>query len=326
MIRSLIKVATAAIAIGTAAPALAEFPERAVSIVVPYGAGGATDISARALSKSLREVVPVPVTIVNRPGAGGATGTVSVQNAATDGYTMLAARIGTHSLSLAMRANLPYTIEDFDFLGVYELNPIVCVVNPRSKHNSVTDVVAAANAGEKPSYATSGVGNVQHLGAIMVLDAFGAEDAVNGVTHIPFAGGGEAAAAMLAGTADFACDNSSSLIGFIQAGQLKPLLVTSSDRIDGIDAPKVAELGHPELEVLVGWTGIAAPAGVDPAIEETWISWLDAAVADPEFVEVMTSRGSIIGLKTPKESIDFIMNQYNTFYDLVTELGIRIEN
>ena len=115
-----------------ATAALAEYPERPVNMIIPYGAGGATDISARSIAEALTEAAGTPMVMSNVTGAGGATGSVAVQNAKGDGYTMLFARVGSHTVNPAMKATLPYTLEDFRFVTVYEINPVVCAVTPAS--------------------------------------------------------------------------------------------------------------------------------------------------------------------------------------------------
>ncbi|MEO1456446.1 MAG: tripartite tricarboxylate transporter substrate binding protein, partial [Pseudomonadota bacterium] len=244
----------------SAGAAFAEYPERAVTMVIPYGAGGATDISARTISEPLGKLSPEPMLMVNRTGAGGATGSVSVANADADGYTMLFARVGSHSVNPAMKATLPYTLDDFDFVGVYEINPVVCAVAADSEITSMEDLVAKVKAEPgSVSFSSSGVGSLLHLAGTMALDSFGVENATEAAVHIPLKGGGAAATAVLAGTATFICTNSSALASFVSNGQLKPLLVTTPEPVEGFDAPTASSLGHPELEQLVGWTGIAGP-------------------------------------------------------------------
>lgn len=308
------------------APVRAEYPERPITLVIPYGPGGATDISVRTLAKPLGEIVPQPVVAVNRTGAGGATGSVSVKNADPDGYTMLAARVGSHSVNPAMKATLPYTLDDFRFVGVYEVNPVVCAVSASSDIKTVDDLVAKVKANPgKVSFSSSGVGSMLHLAGAMLLSTFGVEKPLESAVHIPLKGGGAAATAVLAGTATFICTNSSALASFVANGQLRPLLVTTKERLAGFDAPTAAELGHPELEQLVGWTGIAGPKGISDEVVTKWREWLAKATADKTFLEQMTKRGSIIRLMSPEESQAFIQKQYETFRKLVDQLGMRIE-
>jgi tripartite-type tricarboxylate transporter receptor subunit TctC len=316
----------AGLAVGVAAPAQAEYPTQAITLVIPYGPGGATDISVRTLAKPLSKIVPQPVLPVNRPGAGGATGSVSVANADADGYTMLAARVGSHTVNPAMKATLPYTLDDFRFVGVYEINPVVCAVAEASDIKSMDDLVAKVKASPGAvKYSSSGVGSMLHIAGAMVLSSFGIEKPLEEAVHLPLKGGGEAATAVLAGTADFICTNSSALASFVANKQLRPILVTPKEGVEGFDAQTAAALGHPELEQLVGWTGIAGPKDLPDEVAAKWREWLAEATTDKEFVEVMEKSGSVIRLMSPEESQDFIRKQYETFRKLVDQLGMRIE-
>ncbi|MGR3651163.1 MAG: tripartite tricarboxylate transporter substrate binding protein, partial [Roseovarius sp.] len=177
-----------------AAPALAEYPERPINMIIPYGAGGATDISARTIAEPLGRAVGGTLVMSNITGAGGATGSVAVQNAKPDGYTMLFARVGSHSVNPAMKATLPYTLNDFRFVTVYEINPVACAVRPDSGIESMEDLVNLTES-EGTSYSSSGVGSMLHLAAVFVLDEFGVKDPLEKATHIPQKGGGAAATA-----------------------------------------------------------------------------------------------------------------------------------
>ena len=309
-----------------AAPALAEYPERAIQLIIPYGAGGATDLSARALANALTPTLSEPLILVNRVGAGGATGSVMAANAEGDGYTMLAARVGSHTVSPAMKATLPYALEDFRFVGVYEINPVVCAVKAGSDIGSMDDLVGAIGADPGyVSYSSSGVGTLLHIAAVMVLDSFGVKDPLEATTHLPMSGGGEAATAVLQGTATFVCTNSSALASFVANGQLKPILVTTPEPLEGFDAPTAASLGHEGLEELVGWTGIAGPADLSDEAAEAWRGWLAKATRDEAFIKYMKQAGSQIRLMSPEESLAFVDKQYETFRGLVDELDMRIE-
>lgn len=308
----------------TATAALAEYPERPINMIIPYGAGGATDISARTIAEPLGTAVGKPLVMANVTGAGGATGSVAVQNASPDGYTMLFARVGSHSVSPAMKATLPYTLDDFRFVTVYEINPVACAVNPSSGIESMEDLVAKVKEGGV-TYSSSGVGSLLHLAGAMVLREFGIEDPLEAATHIPLKGGGAAATAVLNGTATFICTNSSALASFVANKQLNPILVTTAEPVPGFDAPTSADVGKPQLEQLVGWTGIAGPAGLPDDVAAKWGEWMATATKDEDFLTKMTERGSVIELMSPEEANEFIETQYNTFRKLVDELGMRVE-
>jgi tripartite-type tricarboxylate transporter receptor subunit TctC len=304
--------------------ATAEYPERPINMIIPYGAGGATDISARTIAEALGAAAGKPLVMANVTGAGGATGSVAVQNANPDGYTMLFARVGSHSVNPAMKATLPYTLDDFRFVTVYEINPVACAVSPDSGIETVDDLIAKVAEGGV-SYSSSGVGSLLHLAGAMVLKEFGVENPLTEATHIPQKGDGEAATAVLNGTVTFICTNTSALSNFVANGQLKPILITTAEPVVGFDAPTANDLGKPRLNALVGWTGIAGPAGLPDDISAKWGNWITEAATDAKFVDTMASLGSVIDVMTPEESIEFINTQYSIFRALVDELGMRVE-
>lgn len=317
--------AVSAIIVGLGTAAFAEgYPERPINMVIPYGAGGATDISARTIAEPLGTAVGKSLVMANVTGAGGATGSVAVKNAKADGYTMLFARVGSHSVNPAMKATLPYTLDDFRFVTVYEINPVACAVASGSDINSMDDLIAKVNEGGV-SYSSSGVGSLLHLAGAMVLKEFGVEDPLGQAVHIPQKGGGAAVTAVLNGTATFLCTNSSALASFVANDQMKPLMVTTAEPVVGFDAPTAADLGKPALHQLVGWTGIAGPAGISDEVAGKWGEWMNAAANDAEFVSAMEARGSVINVMSPEDANTFIQEQYNTFRALVDELGMRIE-
>lgn len=308
----------------TAAASAADYPERPITMVIPYGAGGATDISARTISGVLGDAVGQPLIMTNITGAGGATGSVAVQNAKADGYTMLFARVGSHSVNPAMKATLPYTLDDFRFVTVYEINPVACGVTPQSGIKSMDDLVAKVKEGGV-TFSSSGVGSMPHLASVMVLKEFGIENPLEAATHIPQKGGGAAAAAVLNGTATFFCSNSSELAGFVANQQLLPILVTTAEPVKGFDAPTAADLGKPALHQLVGWTGIAGPDDLPDDVAEKWRAWMEKATSNEDFRSTMEAQGSVIKLMSPDEASIFIQNQFNTFRKLVDELGMQIK-
>jgi tripartite-type tricarboxylate transporter receptor subunit TctC len=305
--------------------ALADYPDRPIKMVIPFSAGGATDISARTIAEPLGAVVGKALIMANVSGAGGATGSVTVQNAKPDGYTMLFARVGSHSVNPAMKATLPYTLDDFRFVTVYEINPVACAVTPTSGIKSMDELIAKVKQGGV-SYSSSGVGSLLHLAGVMVLSEFGIDNPLEAAVHIPQKGGGAAATAVLNGTATFLCTNSSALTSFVANEQLVPLMVTTAEPVTGFDAPTAAELGKPALHQLVGWTGIAGPDDLPDDISAKWGEWMKSATDDVAFREKMEARGSVIEFMNTEEANTFIEEQYTTFRALVDRLGMRIEN
>lgn len=326
MKKTLIALTLGSAAAALAAPVAAEYPTRAIQMIIPFGPGGATDLSARALATALTPIVPQPVVVTNRAGAGGTTGSVAVRDAEGDGYTLLFPRVGSHTVNPAMNPNLPFAIDEFRFVGVYEINPVACVVNSNSGITTLDELIAKVN--DNPGevlFSSAGVGTLPHFGALMVLDAYGVTDLAENVIHIPTEGDGQALTAVLQGTSDFYCGSTSPAAPFVQSGQMVPLMVTSSERVQGFDAPTVDELGKPELKALVGWTGIAGPASLPDDVVEKWGEWLAEAVQDADFQRFMTSGGSVVELMSPEDSVTFVNDAYEIFRRLVVELDLEIE-
>ncbi|WP_142848045.1 tripartite tricarboxylate transporter substrate binding protein [Telmatospirillum sp. J64-1] len=325
--KSIKRILGASAILATAAmPAFAaDYPKRPVTLVVPYGTGGSTDIASRSLTNVLGKHSSHPIMVVNRVGAAGVTGSVSVANARDDGHTVLAARVGSHTINPAMKRTLPYTLDDFRFVGVFELNAVVCATGANSGIDTIEQLMDKIKADPgSVSYVSTGVGTLLQLASIMIMDAYGIENPL-AVTHLPMRGGGEAATAVFAGNATFVCTNSSDLASFVANKQLKPLLTTTKERLPAFDAPTVAELGHPELEVLVGWTGIAGPANLPDEAAVQWGEWLKIATSDQGFVDHLTRMGSEVVYMDPDESKQFIQHQYEVFKELVTRLDLSVE-
>ena len=304
----------------------ADYPSKPINMVIPYGTGGATDISARTLAAPLGKLVSQPLLMVNKTGAGGVTGSFAVANSKNDGYTLLFARVGTHSVNPALKESVPYKLSDFDYIGVYEINPVACVVHPDSGFKGMQDVAdAVKKAPGKITFSSSGVGTLPMLASVMVLREFGVKEPTKQATHIPMKSDGDGATAVLNKTATFFCGNSSALASFVANKQLKPMLVTTAEPVVGFDAPTSADLKKPNLQKLVGWTGLAGPKGMPKEAVSMWRDVLSKAVTDKDFLTQMQSKGSQINMMGPDESKQFIEDQYKAFRAIVDELGIRIK-
>jgi len=314
------------LALGGQAALADKYPSKPVNMVIPYGPGGATDVSARNLAAPLGKQFNQPLLMVNRAGAGGVPGALSVAQAKPDGYSILFARVGTHSVNPALKEAIPYKLADFDYIGVYEINPVACVVRPDSGFDNIQQVADAVkkNPG-KITFSSSGVGSMPMLASILVLNEFGIEEPTKQATHIPMKSDGEGATAVLNGTATMFCGNTSGFAGFVKNKQLKAILVTTAEPVVGFDAPNATDLKKPNLTKLVGWTGLAGPKGMPKEAVAMWRDALGKAVQDKAFVTKMESLGSVIKMMGPEESEAFIKGQYESFRAIVDKLGIRIK-
>lgn len=311
--------------LAVAGSALADYPAKPVTLVSPYGPGGAADLAARTIAGTAPAYLGQAVLVVNRTGAAGVTGSTTVAKGRPDGYTLLLARVGSQAAVPAINRKIPYTWDEFTFLGLLELNPFVLVVNADSPIESLDDVKAAATGGgEKPSYASAGVGTLLHVAMVMVLDQFGLpQDAMK---HVPYKGGGKAAAAVVGGHVDMMFQNLSGVIGNIQAGKLRALAVSTPERVAAIpDVPTVAEAGYPALETVVGWSGVWGPPGMDPAATDKWVEVLGKLKDDRAWNKLTRGLGSIPSIRGPEDTRMFVQNQYEAFRTLTEKLGMTIQ-
>ena len=215
-----------AMVLAFAGMAWAKYPDKPVTLVVPYGPGGASDLAARALASVAPNITGEPLVVVNRPGAGGVVGSTYVARAKADGYNLLLSRVGSNGVAPAINLKTPYKWNDFTFLGLLELNPVVYVVQSSSPFKTLKDVVEAIkkNPG-KYSYSTSGPTTILNMGFQKLLAD--ADLSTSAVKMVPYKGGGGAKTALLGGHVDFLCINLSTVIDQIQAGRLRALAVTT---------------------------------------------------------------------------------------------------
>ncbi|MCZ0812154.1 MAG: Bug family tripartite tricarboxylate transporter substrate binding protein [Pseudomonadota bacterium] len=312
----------------TALPLAAQdYPSQPVQLTAPYGPGGASDLAARNLANVAPDYMGQPVLVTNRAGAGGATGSAYVKNSDPDGYNLLLARIGSHSISPALKTSMPYKWDDFTYLSLLEINPAACATATSKPYESLEELRAAIEAAPGAvTYSSAGVGTLHHLGGIMLLDELGFEDPAVAATHIPFQSGGAAAAAAATGQVDFVCSNISAIISQIEGGQLRPLVVTTPERVESLpDVQTASELGYPALEALVGWSGLVGPPGMSDEIVATWTEVLQEVASDERWVNQTKSLGSVPMMLSPEETVAFVENQYTTFRSLVEELGLQID-
>lgn len=319
--------AVPAILMGGTSLATAKYPDKPITLVAPYGPGGASDLASRTLASVIPQYLGQPVLVVNRSGAGGVTGSAFVYNSKPDGYTVMLARIGSHTVSPAMKSNIPYQYDKFTYMGLLEINPVICATSTKKPYKTLKDLIAAIKAHPgQLSYSSAGVGTLLQVAAVMVMDEVGIKDPIKAAIHVPYKGGGNAATAAATGQVDFVCTNSSALIGHIQGGALRPLLVTTPERLKDVpSAPTVRELGYPNLEVLVGWSGIAGPPNTPKEVVDVWAAALQKVKKDKSWNKLEARLGSVPHILSPADTVAFVKKQYKVFSSLVNRLGMRIK-
>ncbi len=307
-----------------ATAAQAEYPTKPVTLVSPYGPGGAADLAARTLSATAPGLLGNGILVVNRTGAAGVIGSTFVAKSKPDGYALLLARVGSQAAVPAINRKIPYKWDDFTFLGLLEQNPFALTVSAKSPYKTFKDLEKAAKSGKKLSYSSAGVGALQHLGMVILLDELGLNQ--DSMKHIPFKGGGKAGAAVIGGHVDIFFQNLSGVIGNIQGGQMRALAVTTAKRAPSISSvPTFRELGYPKMEVVMGWSGLWGPKNLPADVVGKWTGLLQKLKTDKAWNKMTKGLGSLPMIMNPVDTKAFVKIQYETFKEVTERLGLTIK-
>jgi len=305
------------------------WPSRPVRIVVPFAAGGTTDILARALAPELSKAFGQSFIVDNRAGAGGNIGADIVAKSPNDGYTLLMGTVGTHGINRALYAKLPFDpIKDFAPVTLVAAVPNVMEMNAGKARemgiHNVADFIkyAKAHPGQL-NMASSGNGTSIHLAGELFKSMTGTF-----MTHIPYRGSGPAIMDMLSGNADVMFDNIPSSIQQIKAGKLVALAVTSAKRSAALpDVPTVEEAGGPALKGFEAssWFGLLAPAGTSPDIVNRIQQEAAKALGTPAVKEKLLAQGAVPSGNTPAEFTRLIANEHIKWAKVVKDSGAKID-
>ena len=263
----------------TPAQAQDKWPSRPITYVVPFAAGGTTDVLARVIGNKLGPVLGTSVVVENKPGAGGNIGSDFVAKAAPDGYTILGGTISSHAINVSLYPNMPYDpIKSFSPVTLIGTLPNVLVVNADSPYQSLQEVISAAKAqSEKLTFGSSGNGTSQHLSGELFQSMTGSK-----MLHIPYKGSAPAMQALLGRQVNLVFENILSAVPLIQSGKLRPLAVTSSTRASSLpDVPTLSEAGLPGYEI-VSWQAVFAPAGTPQPVVQRLSTEIGKIINDPE--------------------------------------------
>ena len=319
----------AAAVLPLAARAQSTWPTKPVRIVVPFAAGGTTDILARALAPELQRAFGQPFVVDNKPGAGGNSGAAEVAKSAPDGHTLLMGTVGTHAINVALYPKLPYDpARDFVPITLVAGVPNVLVMNPAAAQrygiNTVPDLIRVlqANPG-KLNMASSGNGTSIHLSGELFKSLTGTY-----MVHIPYRGSGPALMDLIGGTMDLMFDNLPSALPHIKAGKLKALAVTSATRSAAVpELPTIAEAGGPALKgyEASSWFGLLAPAGTPLEVVNRLQQETAKALATPALKERLLAQGAIPGGITSAEFARYIEAETRKWALVVKASGARVD-
>ncbi|MBK9136775.1 MAG: tripartite tricarboxylate transporter substrate binding protein [Betaproteobacteria bacterium] len=323
------QVAVAATALPLVARAQGAWPAKPVRIVVPFAAGGTTDILARAIAPELQKAFGQPFVVDNKPGAGGNNGAAEVSKAPNDGYHFLMGTVGTHAINVSIYPKMPYDhVKDFAPVTLVAGVPNVLVMNPASAQrlgvNSVADLVKAlkANPG-RLNMASSGNGTSIHLAGELFKTMTGTF-----MVHIPYRGSGPALIDLMGGNMDVMFDNLPSALPHIKSGKLKALAVTSAVRSSALpDLPTVAEAGGAALKgyEASSWFGLLAPAGTPADVINRVQAEVAKALAAPAIKERLVAQGAIPSGNSPAEFARMIDAETKKWAGVVKASGAKVD-
>lgn len=306
------------------APAIAQspWPARPIRFIVPFPAGGGTDIIARELGNRLATANGWTVVMDNRPGSGGNLGVDAVAKAPPDGYTLVLGQTSNLAINPTLYSRLPYDpLKDLAPVSLVASSPLVLVVAADSPYATLADVVKAAKARpDALNYATSGNGTVAHLATEMFQRAAGIK-----LTHIPYKGASQGVTDVIGGQVQLYMSSVTTLIGHIRNGKLRALAVTSSARTADLpDVPTVAESGYKGFEAAT-WFGVLGPAGLPKEIVATLNAAINKALATPEMKARLQAQGADVVGSTPGKFAAFMHDEVARWGKVVKESGAKAD-
>lgn len=298
------------------------YPLRPVTLIVPFPAGGSTDLVARLVAEKMSQELGQQIVVDNRGGAGGNVGSAAAAKADADGYTLLMGTVATHALNPALYKKMPYDpVKDFAPISLLVVVPNVLVVNPEFPAKSVAELIELAKA--KPgeySYASSGNGTPLHLSGELFKSMAGID-----IVHVPYKGAGPALVDVMGGHVPIMFDNLPSSTEHIKAGKLRGLAVTTAERAPSMpDLPTVAESGLPGYETYT-WNALFAPAGTPPEVIARVNEAAVKALADPEVQAKLQGFGATVVASTPDELAAHVQAELAKWAPVVKASGAQID-
>jgi tripartite-type tricarboxylate transporter receptor subunit TctC len=305
--------------------AAASYPNKPITMIVPYAAGGSSDARARQIAQKISEYLGQSVVVDNKSGGSGNIGTNAIAKAAPDGYTIGIGNFGPLTVNKSLIPSTPYNPRtDLTPIIMLEKGPVLLLVNAeKSPHKDLKSFVAALkDAKGKMSYGSSGAGGVYHLTGELFKSTVGAY-----AVHIPYRSGGQMLNDLIAGQVDFAFDMAPSSMGFLKVSppKMRALAVGSDKRLTSLpDVPTFAELGYKGMEIS-NWFGIVAPKGTPESIVNKLNSAINKALQDPEMAQRITGPGNIIAGGSAKAFSDHINAETDRWTKLIKDNNIKAD-
>jgi tripartite-type tricarboxylate transporter receptor subunit TctC len=298
-----------------------EWPQRQVTIVVPFGPGGSADLLARILANHMQATYGKPFVVENRAGAGGSTGTAYVAKAAPDGYTLLLGTVSSIAVNAALYSKLPFDVErDLQPISQLVNFPNLLVVDPKLPVKDIPELIAYLKANEgKINYGSSGVGTSSHLSVVMFERAVGTK-----MTHLPFRSTGEVVNSLLGGHIQLAIDSMTTIWPQAEAGQIRALGVTTPNR--NAAAPNVPAIGETVKGYeAIAWQGLLTTAGTPRPVVDRIAAEVKRIWALPDVAASLKTLGADPVTSTPDEFAAFARAERAKWAEVVKAAGVRID-
>ncbi len=308
-----------ALVLGLAETAAAEFPERQITMVIPFAAGGSTDVVGRIVAERMSQELGQQVVVQNVGGAGGSLGAQQVAQAEADGYTILMGTVATHALNPLILKQKPYDpVADFAPVSLLVLVPNVLAVHPDVPAQTVQELIDLAKA-EPLAYASSGNGTPLHLSGELFKSMAGVD-----IDHIPYKGSGPALTDVLGNQVPIIFDNVPSASGHITSGKLRALGVTTAERAPSFpDVPAIAET-LPGYETYT-WNALFAPAGTPPEAVAALNAAAKTTMADPAVAARMAEFSATIVASTPEELAEHVKAEMAKWEPVVRDANVSMD-
>jgi len=312
--------AVAATIVPTAGMAADAYPSKPIKLVLPFAAGGQSDVVARIAAERLTSALGQPLVVENVGGAGGMIAASKVARSPADGYTLFLPNASTLTIAPHLQPSSGVTPSSFAPIAAVSQFPLVLVVNSKSPYKSLADVIAAAKSKPgKLSFASPGVGTTPHLAG----ETFSQEAGIT-ITTVPYKGGAPALNDLLAGQVDLYFEAPGTIVPQIQAGKLRALAVTGKKRMAALpNVPTVAEQGFPKL-TLESWAAFVAPKGTPPAIIERLRTEIEKVVKSQDFTRKLEERGFEPLSTSPAELARMINEESVRWGQIIKERRITV--
>lgn len=306
--------------LAVAAASAAPYPSQPVTLVVPFAAGGMTDVLARQLAKTMQSQLKQPVVVDNRTGAGGVIGGEKVARASADGYTLLVTTTA-HVVNPAITKQLPYDTEkDFAPIAMLARTPNVLVVNPAVPAKTLQELLAYAKRSGSLSYGSAGVGGTTHLSGELLASRSGAP-----LLHVPYKGTALALNDLLGGQIQASFVDALTAIKYVQSGKLRAIAVSTRERNPMLpDVPTIAEQGVPGYETEI-WIGFYAPAGTPPALIERLNALARESMCEPAFIRLLAEQGTTPGDMDAAVFREYVSAEIRKWGDIVRDAHIVVQ-